>query len=332
MGELDADTTLPNANIYSAIMAPHQRSKPFASLEEPVPALLASLQDFLPMRVWMVGRIMAGRWTVIGAEDRGGQIHAGANFPTTDAFCRYIAMSRHVTFVHDTRLLHTAFMPSTWAGIAIRSYVGYPLISHRKEVLATLCGIADQPQPHLTPRQQKLIATSARTIGLLLAHSNALHENRQHQRHLKPLSEIDQITGLPNQLAWQRIIEWEEGELMQRAENALVAIAEVQNTVEENVLSGPELSERALRDAALLKSQLRKSDTVARVGANRYAMLIRQVNEEQKEHLFEKIRQGFSAAGISITIGGAMRLPCGSLPQAVRMADIRMYNEKLRGK
>jgi len=312
------------------MMEPHGHTHPFASLEEPIPALLASLQDFVPMRLWMVSRITGGRWTVIGAEDRSGQIKTGASFSSADPFYRYLAMSRHPCFREDASAAHDPAMPHEWAGMAIRAYIGYPLISHRKEVLATLCGIDEQRQPPFTLRQRRLVATSARTIGLLLTHSRSLHESRRFKRQLKPPAEIDQLTGLPNLLAWQNMIEKEQAVLMQHGENALVAIVEVQEPVQGDMISLPEWDKNALRDAALLKSQLRDSDTIARVGVNRYALLMRRVTEEQEQHLFEKIRRGFSEAGVAIAIGYAMLLPSGSLAEAVRMADIRMYNAKLR--
>lgn len=123
-------TTSTYRRLALRIMVPHHRTRPFASLEEPIPALLGILQDFLPMHVWMVGRVISGRWTVIEAQGHGGQVTVGTTFSSTDLFCKCIALSRQVPFVHDTRMLHNGCMPSTSAGIAIRSYIGYPLISH----------------------------------------------------------------------------------------------------------------------------------------------------------------------------------------------------------
>ncbi len=314
---------------FPAFSHAHQPTNPFASLEDTVRGLLASLQDFVPMRLWMVGRFAAGRWSIIGAEDRRGRINAGADFLSNEAFCRYIEASLHPCFIEDTSTAHAPPAPPGWSCMPVRSYIGYPQISHRGEVLATLCGADEHRQPPFTLRQRKLVAASARTIGLLVAHSSALRESHRYNRESKPSSEIDQVTGLPNLQAWRNIIEHEEAALMLDAQNALVAIAEVQEP--DVAMSLSALNERALRDATLLRSQLRESDTVARVGVNRYALLMRRVSAEHERRLFEKILQGFSDAGVPVTMGCAMRLPCGSLGQAVRMADIRMYNAKLRG-
>lgn len=311
---------------------PPQHTTPFASLEDTVGALLASLQDFVPMRLWMVGRISAGRWTIIGARDRKGRINAGEGFSCSDAFCRYIANRQQPCFIEDTSLAQAPPAPPGWACRPVHAYISYPQISHRREVLATLCGADEERHAPFSLHQQRLVAASARTIGQLLAHSGVQSDSCGVHRQLNPFSEIDRITGLPNLQAWRNIIEKEEAELMQHAENALVAIAEVRQPREDGVMSWAHLNERAFRDAALLRRQLRASDTVARVGANRYALLMRRVSAEQAQLVFEKIMQGFSDAGLAITLGCAMRLPCGSLSQAVRMADIRMYNEKLRRK
>jgi GGDEF domain-containing protein len=312
------------------MMEDYQSTNPFACVEDAVRALLASLHDFVPMRLWMVGRIVAGRWTILGAEDRRGRIAAGAGFSSDEAFCRYITACRQPLFIEDASLAHAPPAPPGWSCLPMQACIGYPLISHRKEVLATLFGADEERQAPFSLRQRKLVGSSARTIGLLLAQSGALLESRRLNQQFKPSSEVDQITGLPNLQAWRQIIEQEETALMPDAENALVAIAEMQEP--DALLSPATLNQHALRDAALLKSQLRETDTVARVAVNRYALLIRSVTAEQEQRLFEKIRQGFSDAGLAITLGCAMRLPSGSLAQAVRMADIRMYNEKLRRK
>ena len=101
------------------------------------------------------------------------------------------------------------------------------MISYRKKVLAILCSTDEQRQVPFTLRQRRLFAASARTIGLLLAHSTGLRESRRLNRQLKQASKIDQIIGLPNLQAWRNVIEKEEPALMLRAEDALVAIAEV---------------------------------------------------------------------------------------------------------
>lgn len=125
------------------------------------------------------------------------------------------------------------------------------MISHRKEVLAILCGADEQRQAPFTLRQRRLLTACVRTIGLLLAHSTGLRQSRRLNQQLKPASKIDQITGLPNLQAWRKIIEIEEAALMLRAEDALVAIAEVQEPQQDSILSLSESDKRALRDAAL---------------------------------------------------------------------------------
>lgn len=326
----DGDPGTPFSRMHPGMAQATPSPAPYDGVEEAVCALLSSLQDYVPMRLWMVGRIAAGRWSVMGAEDRRGRIVAGAGFSSGEAFCRHIAASRQPCFIEDTRVAPAPPAPPGWSGMPLQAYIGYPLISHRKEVLATLFGADEERQAPFSLHQRRLVAASARTMGLLLAQSGALRESRRLNQQFKPSTEIDQVTGLPNLQAWRQIIAQAEAVLMPAAGNALVAIAEMQ---EPDAMSSPAtLNQHALRDAALLKGQLRETDTVARVAVNRYALLIRSVTAEQEQRLFDKIRQGFSDAGLAITLGCAMRLPCGSLAQALRMADIRMYNEKLRRK
>jgi hypothetical protein len=62
----------------------------------------------------MVGRISAGRWTIIGARDRRGQISAEAGLSCNDAFRSYIAASRLAPAGINPYAEGTGALPSYW--------------------------------------------------------------------------------------------------------------------------------------------------------------------------------------------------------------------------
>jgi hypothetical protein len=71
---------------------------------------------------------------------------------------------------------------------------------------------------------------------------------------------------------------------------------------------------------------------VARIDRNRFGLMLRGLSEEQGHGAAEKIRQTLRDSGARLALGYAMRLSSGSLTEAARIADIRMYNDKLKDK
>jgi GGDEF domain-containing protein len=207
------------------------------------------------------------------------------------------------------------------AGMGIGACIACPLISRRGELLGALCAIDPEPQPAFTAAQCRLATGMAKTLATLFAHS-LRHEDA---RYRMPAG-IDGPTGLPNLHAWQHILEEEEGALLEHGENALAAIVEL----EEAASSAGDAEVAMARHAALLKGYLRDRDIVARIGHGRFALLLRHLNEEQAQSAQEKIDEALRHCGVPAAIGCAMRLSSGSLPEAFRIADIRMYNAKLR--
>ena len=126
------------------------------------------------------------------------------------------------------------------------------------------------------------------------------------------------------------MLEEEETALKQEGADALAMMVEL--TEPENSADGAgsvDWDNTLNRVAHALKSHVREQDGLARVGPARFALLLRGVNGQQGAHAADKIRQALSDAGIRAGIGHAMRLASGSLANAVRIADIRMYNDKL---
>ena len=303
---------------------------PYASLQESLPALLGCLRLVVPMRLWMVGRLAGSSWTVIQADDTQDRVRAGDSFPWPDTLCIRVLEHYGCCFAEDAAANPVLADAPVRSAIPIGAYIGYPMLSWRGELLGTICGVHPEPMPPFSAAQRQLVKTISRTINTLVAHSFKLDDQRSAPARVRPPANIDHLTGLPNQHGWQVLLEEEEAALKQEGADAMAMMVELNEP--ENSADGAgsvDWDNTLNRVAHLLKSHVREQDGLARVGPARFALLLRGVNARQGDHAAEKIGQALADAGIRAGLGHAMRLASGSLANAVRIADIRMYNAKL---
>ncbi|MFL6716673.1 MAG: diguanylate cyclase domain-containing protein, partial [Burkholderiaceae bacterium] len=284
----------------------------------------------VPMRLWMVGRLAGSSWTVIQADDTQNRVKAGDSFPWPDTLCVRVLEHYGCCFAEDAAANPVLADAPVRTAIPIGAYIGYPMLTWRGELLGTICGIHPEPMPPFSPTQCQLVKTISRTINTLVAHSFKLDDHRATPARVRPPANIDHLTGLPNQHGWQVLLEEEETALKQEGADALAMMVELNEP--ENSADGAgsvDWDNTLNRAAHVLKNHVRERDGLARVGPARFALLLRGVTAQQGERAAEKIRHAMADAGIRAGLGHAMRLASGSLANAVRIADIRMYNAKL---
>ncbi len=304
--------------------------RPYASLQESLPALLACLREMVPMRLWMVGRLSGNSWTVIQADDREQTVKSGDCFPWPDTLCARVLDQYGCCFAEDAAANPVLADAPVRTSMEIGAYIGYPMLSWRGELLGTVCAIDPEPQAPFSAQQQEIVKTIARTISTLVAHSFKLDESRRTEQRVKAPASIDHLTGLPNLLGWQIILDEEEMALREEDEDALVAVVEIAEPGSVASAAGSiDWDNSLIRHAHVLKSHVRGRDVVAKLGPCRFGLVLRGLTPEQGRAAFDKIRQALHESGARAALGFAMRRASTSLEEAARIADIRMYNDKL---
>jgi diguanylate cyclase len=304
--------------------------RPYLSLQESLPALLACLRSIVPMRLWMVGRLAGNAWTVLQADDLQDTVRPGDSFPWPDTLCVRVLEHYGCCFAEDTAANPILAAAPVCGSMKIGAYIGYPMLSWRGELLGTVCAIDPAPQPHFSPQQRQVVETISRTISTLVAHSFKLDEGRRGEQGIKAPVNVDHLTGLPNLAAWQNLLEEEEIGLRLDDDDALVVVVDLAMPDISIAEAGSADWDNALvRHAHLLKSHVRGHDAVARTGINRFSLLLRDMNAEQGNAAVHKIRLALRESGADAAVGHAMRRASGTLAAAARIADIRMYNDRL---
>ena len=307
-----------------------EKLRPYLSLQESLPALLSCLRSVVPMRLWMVGRLAGNAWTVVQADDLQNKVKPGDSFPWPDTLCIRVLEHYGCCFAEDAAANPILAAAPVRTAMRVGAYIGYPMLSWRGELLGTVCAVDPEPQPRFSPQQRQLVETISRTISTLVAHSFKLDEGHRTDQVVKAPVNVDHLTGLPNLAGWQGLLDEEELAMKMEGDDALVAVVDIALPDISIADAGSLDWDNALiRHGHLLKSHVRGRDAVARIGLNRFGLLLRGLSEQQGCAAVDKIRHALRESGADAAVGYAMRRASGSLAAAARIADIRMYNDRL---
>jgi len=106
------------------------------------------------------------------------------------------------------------------------------------------------------------------------------------------MARVDQLTEVPNRRAFDEIME-KETERSKRGDHPLVfMIVDIDHFKVVNDIEGHEKGNMVLRDVAqILKQNIRKGDTVARIGGEEFGIILADTDLAQAERVAEKLLQ-----------------------------------------
>jgi diguanylate cyclase len=181
--------------------------RPYVSLQESLPALLACLRVVVPMRLWMVGRLAGNAWTVVQADDRERRVKPGDSFPWPDTLCVRVLEHYGCCFAEDAAANPVLADAPVRTLLKIGAYIGYPMLSRRGELLGTVCAIDPEPQAAFSAQQRQIVETVSRTISTLVAHSFKLDEPRGGEQGLRAAGRTCS-TGKSWPWGWKTTMRW----------------------------------------------------------------------------------------------------------------------------
>ena len=175
-----------------------------------------------------------------------------------------------------------------------------------------------------------LPGTNKKVVSLL-----DLTERKRMEEELKYLAFHDSLTGLYNRAYFE--------EELRRLDDGRhlpvgIIVCDVDGLKAVNDTLGHRAGDRLLADAAgILKGCFRKSDVVARVGGDEFAVVLPRCGVQALERICSKIKEAFAGynatnpeLAVSLSIGFAVKDEPGiSLEEVFRRADTSMYREKL---
>ena len=189
----------------------------------------------------------------------------------------------------------------------------------------------------LDPSVRTHAVEMAETFGRLLATMAAAEHRaeRAAQRAAKAeaASMADGLTGLPNRRAWLSLLEREAARCRRTNARAVIALVDLDELKAVNDAHGHLAGDILLRTAGeTIRSSVRRSDGVARIGGDEFAVVAVDYDEPVPETLVERLEKALANEGISASIGAAVHEPSHNIEATFERADAAMYADKRRRK
>jgi hypothetical protein len=211
------------------------------------------------------------------------------------------------------------------AGIArklkIGAYIGVPLTREDGSLFGTLCAIHPAPQPEQLLQEQPLLELLARLLATVLdADLKTVSERRQAERAGFERHR-DADTGLYDLVAWRELLAVEEARCAAYGSPACVIVVEAAGG--EPGGGGGRLGpgSHAATVADALRDATRGDDVVARLGPDRFGVLLLECGRPAAEAVMARIAQWFGDHQSPAHIGVAHRIPGVGLDGAWKAAE-----------
>ncbi|MFO1251483.1 MAG: EAL domain-containing protein [Inhella sp.] len=276
----------------------------------------------------------------------------GLDAPSTSrsvSFCAHAILQHGMFEVSDARD-DPRFLdnPLVRGAPHARFYAGVPLRLPTGEALGTLCVLDREPR-QLSPLQREALETLAQSavsemeLRRRLHHLQAEGQRRAHaEAHLHHLATRDPLTGLTNRTTLRDRLD-QQLRLAQRHQRGLALIVLGLDRFKLiNDSLGHDVGDVVLSvSAGRLVQALRDSDTVARLGADEFAVLVHDLDQPEQalalaSKLLHKLAEPIDIEGqrlqAAASAGVALFPPHGESPELLlRHADLALLEAKARG-
>lgn len=139
----------------------------------------------------------------------------------------------------------------------------------------------------------------------------------------------DPMTGLGNRRAFERAVDQEEARCARFGHLAAIMVLDLDGLKDVNDSWGHAAGDDLLRRAGeSIRLTLRSADQAFRIGGDEFALVLPEVTSDGLSSLHDRLTDALGAAGVSASVGCAIRDHGGSLHASVRIADAEMYERK----
>lgn len=283
------------------------------------------LHRFLPMRGWIVARCeesaiqmiaMAGDLTAASAARLAHRFLCGTRAYTEDGFeyrpCSEIeaaALSRESPVEWRVTHLFRADLALPGSG-------------------AHACVLGLQSQARALPLRSGEVDLCLTAVLRTLHLHEELVETEKKMHVTRQEASLDALTGALNRAGWDNHLRQIDAQIGEGAD-AVVGILDLDFLKSINDRFGHAAGDQALKlTARTIHSVLRRRDCVARLGGDEFAILLPHVTPRDADRLKARLATALQQADISASIGFAMKSESGTLDEAIKLADARMYQSK----
>lgn len=158
-----------------------------------------------------------------------------------------------------------------------------------------------------------------------------LRQNEQirQQELLQQQASKDELTGLYNRRAWEKLLQAEEERCKQYGHPAAILFIDLNDLKKVNDNLGHKEGDQLIQHTAqVLQENVRSNDIVARIGGDEFVILSIENDKAGAERLLDRLIEAFAEAKIEAAFGMAMRHPTTGLVEAQWQADKNMFEYK----
>lgn len=308
-------------------------SRPFEGAEDALDSILLCLKSYIPFKLWMITRLKDNEWTVIRSLDEGYGTTPGATFDWRGTYCSRMVKGEGPMFAEDASTIEAYRQAKINHEIPLRigAYIGMPIVSHDGHVQGTICALDPEAQQPLSDEQKLLVTTLTRSLGTLHTVYAQAENARRRAERFRYEAQTDHLTGVLNRRGWDLAVSDQEMATSRTAQNAMVAIIDLDNLKRMNDVAGHAAGDALLIAAGnTLRQQMPEQSIVARIGGDEFALLVPDISAQAAIKLIEGVDEALTRAGVPCSVGFAMRLQHPSMHATVKAADKAMYQVKAR--
>ena len=301
----------------------------FKDFEAAGQRVLAFLHQRFGFGLWMIARTEGEDWIVLQSEDHGYGVKPGTVFRWADSFCSEMVKGNGPRIAPNSDSVPAYAAAPIGRQVAIKAYVGVPLVDAGGKLFGTLCAIDPSPQSEDIVKEQGLIELLASLLSTLLQTELKAAREMQRSERLELETETDSLTQLYNRRAWDRLLSTEEDRCRRYGHPAIVLSIDLDELKGVNDTHGHAAGDALIvRAADALRKAVREVDMVARLGGDEFGVIGVECDNSSAEALLGRTRKALADAQVKASVGLAPRIPSHGLKGAWEEADRLMYVEK----
>lgn len=291
--------------------------------------VLAFLHDRLQFSFWMMTRVENDDWEILQVEGSGYQVTDGDMLRWSDSICCRMVQQDGPRVAPQTSLIPAYKSAPIRQKIPINAYIGVPVFRNDGTLFGTLGAIDPESKDDSIIQELPLVELLAKLLGRMLEQELTAIDKERELSVSRQEAMLDGLTGLLNRKGWSKYTAIEEARVRRHGTPVSILIIDLDDLKRVNDTYGHSAGDDLLRSsAACLQQTIRKSDIVARIGGDEFAILAVDCNEEALNRLQEKIANALAANNIAASIGGQTHEQNEDLEKTIYQADRNMYAAK----